>query len=70
VALKEKKNILNIKSYSSHTRSGVFSTRYFEGDDAFVGETIIFSLYFIKNASSFENKFVSVDNTDKCGDDE
>jgi hypothetical protein len=38
-----------------------------EGDDVFVGETIIFSLYLIKKASSLENKFVSVD---KCGDDE
>jgi hypothetical protein len=49
------------------------STRYFEGDDAFeifVGETIRFSLYLIKYVSSFENKFVSVDNKDKCGDDE
>ncbi len=56
-----------------HTRSGVLSTRYFEGDDVFeilVGDTIIFSLCFIRNKSSFDNKLVSVDNKDKCGDDE
>jgi len=36
----------------------------------FVGETVIVSLCFIKNKSSFDNIFVSVDNKDKCGDDE
>ncbi len=69
----QKNFIVNINKYDFHTRSGVLSTRYFEGDDAFeifVGETIRFSLYLIKYVSSFENKFVSVDNKDKCGDDE
>jgi hypothetical protein len=42
----ERKNRLIEKDYFLHTRSGVLSIRYFEGDDVleiFDGETIIFS---------------------------